>query len=111
MVGLDLQAAYFHIPILQGHRRYLRFRVEQEHFQFAVLPFGLTSAPRVFTEVMVVVAAHLWRSGVPVFPYLDYWLLKVVTHLQTTVELLYSLGFTVNMPKSHLTPSHTLPFI
>ena len=39
-----------------------------EHFQFAVLPFGLTGAPQVFTVVMAVVAEHLRRSGVPVFP-------------------------------------------
>ena len=65
---------------------------------------------------MAVVAAHLLRSGVPVFPYLNDWLLKagslqaVVTHLQTTANLLYSRRFTINMPKSHLTPSQLLPF-
>ena len=115
--ALDLQYAYFHIPVLQAHRRYLWFMMGQEHFQFAVLSFGLTSAPGVFTKVLVVVAAHLWMSGVPVFPYLDDWLLKagspqaVITHLQTTANLLTSLGFTINVPKSHLTPSQSLPFI
>ena len=68
LVVLDLQDAYFPIPILQTHRRYLWFMVGQEHFQFTVLRFGLTSTPRVFTKVMVVVAAHLRRSVVPVFP-------------------------------------------
>ena len=37
--------------------------------------------------------------------------LAVVTHLQTTADLLHSLGFTINMPTSHLTPTQTLPFI
>ena len=71
MAALDLQDAYFHIPVL-------RLTVCQEHFQFAVLPSGLTCAPRVFMIVMAVAAAHLWRSGVEisVFPYLDDWLLK-----------------------------------
>ncbi|KAJ1202912.1 hypothetical protein NDU88_006707 [Pleurodeles waltl] len=117
MVALDLQDAYFHIPILPSHRHYLRFKVGHEHFQFTVLPFGLTSAPRVFTKVMAVVAAHLHRSGISVFPYLDDWLLKaptpqaLVTHLQTMADLLHSLGFTINVPKSHLTPSQKLSFI
>ena len=44
MVALDLQDAYCHIPILQTHRHYLRLKVGQEHFQFKVLPVGLTSA-------------------------------------------------------------------
>ena len=117
MVALALQDAYFHILVLQAHRCYLQFTVGQEHFQFAVLPFGLTSAPQMFTKVMAVVIAHLRRSVVPVFPYLDDWLLKaglpqaVVIHLQTTTNLLTSLGFTTNVPKSHLTPPQTLPFI
>ena len=37
MVALDLLAAYFHIPVLQAYRHYLRLMVDQEHFQFAVL--------------------------------------------------------------------------
>ena len=68
IVALDLQDAYCHVSILQAHLCYLMFMVGQEHFQFAVLPFGLTSAPPVFTKVMAVVAAHLWRSGVPASP-------------------------------------------
>ncbi|KAJ1138985.1 hypothetical protein NDU88_005364 [Pleurodeles waltl] len=119
MVVLDLQDAYFHIhiPILPAHRRYLRFVVGHEHFQFTVLPFRLTSAPRVFTEVMVMVAAHLRRLGVSGFPYVGDWLLKapshqtVLSHLQTTANLLHQQGFTFNVPKSHLTPSQMLPFI
>ena len=88
--ALELHDTHFHIPVLQAHRCYLRFTVSQEHFQFAVLPFGLTSAPLVFTKVMAVVTVHFQRSGVPVFLYLDDWLLKagwpqtVVHHLQTS---------------------------
>lgn len=37
---LDLKDVYFHISILQGYRRFLRFVVNQMHDQFAVLPFG-----------------------------------------------------------------------
>ncbi|KAJ1187496.1 hypothetical protein NDU88_004271 [Pleurodeles waltl] len=117
MVAFDLQDAYFHIPVLPAHRRYLRFVVGHKHFQFTVLPFGVTSVPWVFTKVMVAVAAHLRRLVVPVFPYLDDWLLKgnlpqtVISHLQTMANLLLSLGFTIIVPKSHLTLSQTLPFI
>ena len=45
LAALNLQDTYFHSPVLQAHRRYLRFTVGQEHFQFAVFPFGLTSGP------------------------------------------------------------------
>ncbi|KAJ1187211.1 hypothetical protein NDU88_003990 [Pleurodeles waltl] len=117
MVAVDLQDAYFHIPILKSHRKYLRFVVGSQHYQFVVLPFGLTSAPRVFTKVMSVVAAELRRKGIAVFPYLDDWLIKakspelVLHHLQSTSQLLFDLGFLVNVPKSHLEPSQRLLFI
>ncbi|KAJ1165465.1 hypothetical protein NDU88_005893 [Pleurodeles waltl] len=117
MVSVDLQDAYFHIPILKSHRKYLRFVVGSQHYQFAVLPFGLTSVPRVFTKVMAVVAAELRRRGIAVFPYLDDWLIKAKTqelvrcHLQSTTQLLYDLGFSINVPKSHLEPSQRLLFI
>ncbi|KAJ1180645.1 hypothetical protein NDU88_005865 [Pleurodeles waltl] len=117
MVSVDLQDAYFHIPILKSHRKYLRFVVGSQHYQFAVLPFGITSAPRVFTKVMSVVTAELRRKGIAVFPYLDDWLIRakssklVSYHLQSTTQLLFDLGFSVNVPKSHLEPSQRLLFI
>ncbi|KAJ1128923.1 hypothetical protein NDU88_007295 [Pleurodeles waltl] len=111
MVSVNLQDAYFHIPILKSHKKYLRFVVGSQHYQFADLPLGLTSVPRVFTNVMAVVAANLRRKGIAVFPYLDDWLIKakspelVLHHLQMTTQLLSSLGFSINVPKSHLEPS------
>ncbi|XP_029767913.1 probable E3 ubiquitin-protein ligase MID2 [Terrapene carolina triunguis] len=73
---LDLQDTYFHIHIFEGHRRFLRFTVGQEHYQFTVLLFGLSTVPRVFTKYMSVVAAYLRRQGVQIFSYLDDWLVK-----------------------------------
>ena len=52
MVKVDLKDAYFTIPILTDHQPYLRFIVGQEHYQFTCLPFGLSCAPWVFTQVM-----------------------------------------------------------
>ncbi|KAJ1110108.1 hypothetical protein NDU88_007463 [Pleurodeles waltl] len=117
MVYVDLQDAYFHIPVLKSHRKYLRFLVGSQHYQVAVLPFGLTSAPVVFTKVMAVVAAELRRRGIAVFPYLDDWLIKARTpgfvrlQLQSTTQLLFDLGFSIDVPKSHLEPSQRLLFI
>lgn len=69
MVAMDLQDSYFYIPILLAHQHYLQFMVQQEHFQFAVLTFGLTSALWWFMNVMV--APYLRRAGVAVFSYLS----------------------------------------
>ena len=82
-----------------------------------VLPSHLTSTPRVFTKVMTVVAADLRRTGIPVFPYLNDYLIKasspemVSHHLQVTTQLLFGPGFFNNKPKSHLMPSQHILFI
>ena len=51
VTSIDFKDAYFHIPIQNQSRKYLRFHVQGKTFQFKVLPFGLTTAPLVFTVV------------------------------------------------------------
>ncbi|KAL0165753.1 hypothetical protein M9458_037597, partial [Cirrhinus mrigala] len=49
-LSLDLKDAYFHIQIAPHHRRFLRFAFEGVAYQYTVLPFGLSLAPRTFTK-------------------------------------------------------------
>lgn len=113
MATIDLKDAYFHIDILPKHRKFLRFAVSHTHLQDKSLPFGLSAAPRVFTKMMVVIAAHLRL----IFPYIDDWLIVAHTekdlqaNLQTTLDLLTRLGLQVNYKKSSLTPSQRVQFI
>ena len=48
MVKLDLKDAYFAVPIHLADRKYLTFQFRSTIYQFECLPFGLSSAPRVF---------------------------------------------------------------
>ena len=52
MVRIDLKDAYFAIPICTQHRKYLRFCWRGQTYEFTCLPFGLATAPRVFTKAM-----------------------------------------------------------
>ena len=58
-ISLDLKDAYMHVPIFKKHRQYLRFCIKGQCYQWKALCFGPTSAPRVFTKIMSVVAAYL----------------------------------------------------
>ena len=49
--SIDLSDAYLHIPINPNSRKYLRFCHKSQVFQFTSLPFGLTTAPQVFTMI------------------------------------------------------------
>ncbi len=51
-VTIDLKDAYFHIQVVQRHRRFLRFAFRGKAYQYKVLPFGLALAPRTFTKCM-----------------------------------------------------------
>ena len=49
---LDFSDAYFHIPISQRSRKYLRFFLNNQTYQFTALMFGLAMAPLEFTKVV-----------------------------------------------------------
>ena len=52
VTSLDFSDAYFHIPINPRSRKYLRFHLHGQTFQFRALPFGLATAPLEFTKVV-----------------------------------------------------------
>ena len=73
-VSLDLGDAYFHVAIDPRDRKYLRFAYDGTVYEFQVLPFGLSTAPRTFTRLVRAVGAYLKTCGVNLFQYLDDWL-------------------------------------
>ena len=117
MASIDLKDAYFHIPILQDHWKYLRFLFEGRAFQFKVTPFGLSLAPMLFTRVLLVIIAWLRAQGVLVHVYLDDLLIVGATppHVHQSLRLVLATltyaGFIVNLKKSDLTPVQDLVYI
>ncbi len=74
-VTIDLKDAYFHIKVVQRHRRFLRFAFGGKAYQYKVLPFGLDLAPRTFMKCMDAALAPLRLQGIRVLNYLDDWLI------------------------------------
>ena len=68
--------AYLHVPICTRHQRFLRFAIGEDHFQFVALPFGLASAPQVFTKVLAPILALLRQRGMAIIGYLEDLLLQ-----------------------------------
>ncbi|XP_039217701.1 uncharacterized protein LOC120316322 [Crotalus tigris] len=90
LCSVDLMEAYLHIPILPDHRRFLRFCYMGHHFQYKGLPFGLLSAPRVFTKILAVLAAHLRLAPVRIQCYLDDILIQSPSLSATQLDLALS---------------------
>lgn len=117
MVSIDLQDAYFHVPIHPASRKFLRFVFEGQVYQFRSLCFGLSTAPQVFTRILLSVARHLHLEGIRVSMYLDDWLLKAASRescledLSKTLQLTKSLGLIINEKKSCLIPSQQIVYL
>ena len=119
MVSLDLKDAYLHVPIHPSHWRYFWFALRNAEgaltvYQWKVLPFGLASAPRVFTKILAPVAAHLHLQGCLMYPYIDD-----IFHAQASQHQVAQtrdislrchllLGFVINVTKSALVPSQVM---
>lgn len=117
MATLDIQDAYTHLPIAKKHRKYLRFQFQQKLYEFQCLPFGLNTAPYVFTKIMKPVIQTLRSSGFLSVIYLDDFLLigdsyeSCKDNVLTTRKFLESLGFLLNLNKSRLTPSRQCRYL
>ena len=71
LVKIDLKDAYLTVPIWHKHQKYLRFLCKDNMWEFVCLPFGLASAPRVFTKLLKPVVAVLRQMGLRIIIYLD----------------------------------------
>jgi len=115
--SLDLKDAYLHVPIAPQDQKWLRFQIKGQGYKFLCLPFGLSTAPRVFTMVVRSVGAYLKRRGVSLCQYLDDWLIYGNSEKETSrsikfvVDTVTELGFIVNYKKSSLTPTQTPIFL
>lgn len=117
MATIDLKEAYFLVPVHKDSKRYLRFLWEGKIFEFQCLPFGLCTAPWVFSKLMKPVAKRLRSRGWLSVVYLDDWLLigdnfaQCKSNIEETASLLSSLGFIINENKSSLVPAQQCQFL
>ena len=76
VTSLDFSDAYFHVPISQRSRKFLRFHLNSLTYQFTTIPFGLSTARLEFTKVAKEVMLMVQARGIRIHQYLDDWLLR-----------------------------------
>ena len=115
--SLDLKDAYFHIPIHPSSRKFLRICFLGKVYQFRALPFGLSSAPWLFTKVMAEVKGLVHQEATSLFQYLDDWLgdsdqeSSCRRRALLLRRLCLHLGLVVNDEKSELIPKQRFTFV
>ena len=117
MTCIDLKDAYLSVHVHKSSLKYLCFQWRNKCYAFQGLPFGLNTAPRVFTKLLKPVAAYLRKRGIRIIVYLDDFLIlgssieESKANTQLTLDLLQWLGFTINWDKSFLVPTQSLTFL
>ena len=117
VTSIDFKDAYFHIPIQEQSRKYLRFHVHGQTFQFKALPFGLSTAPMEFTVIAKEVKLMAIQKGIRIHQYLDDWLVRATSHreclqhTQVLMRMCQDLGWMVNTEKSELDPHQIFNFV
>ena len=116
MASIDLEKAYWHVPMAPEARRFLQFRVGDCGFCFNVLPFGLSTAPYWFTRILKPLVASLCAEGIKLAVYLDDFFIcasrdLIVGHVSRTVSVLSLAGFKISESKSVLSPVRSLTYL
>ena len=115
--SIDLSDAYLHIPIHPNSRKYLRFCLWSQVFQFTSLHFGLGTAPQVFTIIVKEVKLMALSRGLRLHQYLVDWRIRsqsqeeAQVNTQAVVDLTQSLGWIINQEKSELKPTQVFSFV
>lgn len=116
LFAFDLQSGYHHVDIHPDDQQYLGFEWQGSYYTFTVLPFGLASAPFVFTKVMRELVGHWRGQGIRLLPYLDDFIFACAPDAggsNTTASSLSrqvvadcaAAGLILNLEKSTLTPT------
>ena len=113
---IDMEDAFFHVPVGWDYQRYLAFVVDGQIYVFQFLPFGLASAPWAFSRVIKPIKSFLHRLMVRIHSFLDDSLLHpsqegLVETTSLVLALFRKLGFSINLPKSNLSPSQRVVYL
>lgn len=102
--NLDLQSGYHQIPMDPESQPLTAFSIQGKgHFEYKVMPFGLSTAPAIFQAAMEKVLSSVLHKHTLV--YLDDIIIASrtledhVQHLQEVLQLLYTAGFVLNWSK------------
>ena len=116
-LSIDLQDAYFHIPIVKHHHHFIHFVWHNVPYQWKVLPFGLATAPRVFLSLTEPILFLCHCKGFCIVIYLDDILFLVPSKQAGKraclflCSLLVNLGLHINFFKSDLHLTQTFCFL
>jgi hypothetical protein len=116
MAKFDLKSAYAQVPVLPSVSQYLGFAVGDKNYVYQGMPFGLATAPFLFTKIMKPVITEL-RKKYRCMIYLDDGILlfasleEAVEGVTSTLRLLQELGIRLSFEKCVWEPTRCLIYL
>ena len=124
MLSFDLKSGYHHIEISEDHQTFLGFAWQAGHdsrrthfYKFTVLPFGLSTAPRIFTKTLMPLVKFWRQQGICLALFLDdgWFIESNYSAACTLARQVYSdlkrSGFISNDEKSVWTPCQRITWL
>lgn len=114
---IDFKDAYFAVPIDPNHRKFLQFEWKGDIFQYKCLPFGLSTAPYVFTKLTKPLVSLLREEGIKLIIFLDDVLIMSQSETEANssciraLDLFRDAGFTINTDRSIVKPTQRIEFL
>lgn len=117
LMSVDLQDAYYLVNVHEDDRKFLRFEFMGQLYEFNCLPFGLCTAPFLFTKIMKPVVYLMRLLGLLILIYIDDFIIlaksyKIAMYNFNVVKyILENLGFILNLRKNQLVPQTRIKFL
>lgn len=116
-IKFDLKSGYHHIDICKECQTFLGFEWKGEYYCFTVLPFGLSTAPYIFTKCLRAMVKY-WRSNnIKIVLYLDDGLAmaesfeecqRISSFIKSSLE---DAGLLINQEKSIFSPVQDIEWL
>ena len=111
-VSYDLMSGYYHVGLHLRSKTFVGFKWEGKYYTYNCLPFGLSTAPWVFSKVMRELVMFWRRDGIKLLPYPDdfmcmksgFWL--CVRMARRVERDFVRAGLRINVPKCHSIPAY-----
>jgi hypothetical protein len=116
-IKFDLKSGYHHIDISKESQTFLGFEWNGKYFCFTVLPFGLSSAPYIFTKCLRTMVKYWRYNNIKIVLYLDDGLAMADSvdecyRISRFIRIsLQEAGFLINFEKSVFSPVKELEWL
>ena len=113
----DLKDAFFQCPVVVRHRKYLRFCLQGECYQYTCLSFSCSLSPITFSQCVKSALGVLLHKGLRMAWYLGDLLVLArspelsIHHTLELMEFMQYMGFTINWKKSAPWPSCQVTYL